>query len=117
MAIQPTQPTDPFEASGQLSGNSAGSFSSNFNSGQSFTANTAPAQSGFGTQQSQVPNNRVAVNARNLMRWLVPKQPIVEMYINPQSVNYGYSKQITETRTSIFLFFFNDNKYSYLQNH
>jgi hypothetical protein len=99
MAIQPLQPSDPFEAAGQLSGNSSGNFSSNFNSGQSFTASSGPAQSGFGTQQSQVPNNRLAVNARNLMRWLVPEQPIVEMYINPQSVNYGYSKQITETRT------------------
>lgn len=89
MAIQPLQPTDPFEASGRLSGNSAGSFN----------ANTVPPQSGFGTQQSQVPNNRVAVNTRNLMRWLVPEQPIVQMYINPQSVNYDYSKQITETRT------------------
>lgn len=99
MAIQPLQPSDPFEAAGQLSGNSAGSFSSNYNSGQSFTASQGPAQSGFGTRQSQVPNNRIAVNKRNLMRWLVPEMPIVEMYINPQSVSYDYSKQITETRT------------------
>jgi len=99
MAIQPLQPSDPFEAAGRLSGNSSSSFSSTFNSGQSFTASQGPAQSGFGTRQSQVPNNRIAVNKRNLMRWLVPEMPIVEMYINPQSVNYDYSKQISETRT------------------
>ncbi len=33
------------------------------------------------------------------MRWMVPEQPIVEMYINPQSVQYSHSKQITEQRT------------------
>ena len=99
MAIQPLQPSDPFEAAGRLSGNSNDNFSSTFNSGQNFTATQGPAQSGFGTRQSRVPNNRVAVNKRNLMRWLVPEMPIVEMYINPQSVNYDYSKQITETRT------------------
>lgn len=99
MAIIPLQPSDAFEAAGRLSGSSTGAFSSSFNSGQSFTASQGPAQSGFGTQQSRVPNNRTAVNKRNLMRWLVPEQPIVEMYINPQSVSYNYGKLITETRT------------------
>lgn len=96
MAIIPTQPSDAFERAGLLSGDSASSFSSTYNSGQSFTASQGPAQGGYG---NQLPNNRVAVNTRKLMRWLVPEMPIVEMYINPQSVNYNYSKQITETRT------------------
>ena len=99
MPITPLQPSDPFEAAGRLTGDSRSSFSSTYNSGQGFSATTGPAQSGFGTRQSQVPNNRAAVNKRNLMRWLVPEMPMVEMYINPQSVTYGYSKQITEQRT------------------
>jgi len=99
MAFQPLQPSDPFETAGRLSGNSKSNFSSSYNSGQNFTATQGPAQSGFGTRQSQVPNNRAAGTKRNLMRWLVPEMPIVEMYVNPQSVSYNYSKQITEQRT------------------
>lgn len=99
MAIIPLQPSDPFEAANRLTGSSNGSFSSTYNSGQNFTASQGPAQSGFGTRQSQVANNRAATNTRKLMRWLVPEMPIVEMYINPQSVAYDYSKQITEART------------------
>ena len=99
MAIIPLQPSDPFEAANRLTGGSKNNFSGSFNSGQSFTASQGPSQSGFGTRQSQVPNNRAATNTRKLMRWLVPEMPIVEMYVNPQSVVYDYSKQITETRT------------------
>lgn len=99
MAIIPLQPSDPFEAANRLTGSSKNSFSGNYNSGQNFSASQGPAQSGFGTRQSRVQNNRAAQNSRKLMRWLVPEMPIVEMYINPQSVNYDYSKQITETRT------------------
>src|SRR6266404_5969472 len=99
MTFQPLQPSDPFEAAGRLTGDSRGSFTSTYNSGQNFTGSQGPSQSGFGTRQSRVANNKAAVNTRKMMRWLVPEMPIVEMYINPQSVNYGYSKQITETRT------------------
>lgn len=99
MAIIPLQPSDPFEAANRLSGGSKSSFSGNFNSGQNFTAAQGPSQSGLGTRQSRVANNRAATNTRKLMRWLVPEMPIVEMYINPQSVVYDYGKSITETRT------------------
>lgn len=99
MAIIPLQPSDPFEAANRLSGNSKNSFTGSFNSGQGFSASQGPSQSGFGTRQSRVSNNRKAQNTRKLMRWLVPEMPIVEMYINPQTVTYDYSKQVVETRT------------------
>lgn len=94
MSIIPLQPSDPFEAANRLTGGSSAN-----SSGQSFNAASGPSQSGFGTRESQVPNFRVATNTRKMMRWLVPEMPIVEMYVNPQSVNYDYKKVITETRT------------------
>lgn len=42
---------------------------------------------------------RPAVQVRNLIQWFVPEKGIVEMYINPQQINYQYKKQITNART------------------
>ncbi len=83
MPLFPLQPSDTFEASNRILG----------------AANVPPTVTGLGTRQSRILNERPAVNTRKLMRWLVPEQPIVEMYINPQNVQYRYSKQITEQRT------------------
>lgn len=69
------------------------------NSSNSFATDQVPSQSGFGTRQSRISNNRPAVNARNIMHWLIPEQPIVQMYINPQNVTYGYKKSISSQRT------------------
>lgn len=64
-----------------------------------FVADQVPSQSGFGTRQGRISNNRPAVNARNIMHWLVPEQPIVQMYINPQNVTYTQKKSISSQRT------------------
>ncbi len=64
-----------------------------------FEANVAPSVSGFGTRQSRVPNNRPAIPTRHLMRWLVPEQPIIQMYVNPQNFKIDYKKQISKVRT------------------
>lgn len=92
MPLLPLNPTDTFEAAGNLLGTAANAI------GQ-LSVNQAPTQSGLGTRQSRVPNQRVAITTRKMMRWLVPEQPIVEMYVNPQSVQYQYGKHITEQRT------------------
>lgn len=64
-----------------------------------FFASSVPSTSGFGTRQSKVRNNRPGVNARKRMYWFIPEQPIVEMYLNPQSVAIDEGKVITPTRT------------------
>lgn len=68
-------------------------------SGGGFAASQVPSESGLGTRQSRIPNNRPAVNARNIMHWLVPEQPIVQMYVNPQNVTYSDKKDIFSQRT------------------
>lgn len=58
-----------------------------------------PATSGLGTRQSKIQNERIAQTTRKIMHWLIPEGPIVQMYINPQQVRYGYKKAITHDRT------------------
>jgi len=64
-----------------------------------FSAQQGPGVSGLGTRQSRVQNGRPAVSTRQMMHWLIPEGPIVQMYINPQSVRYSYEKLITPQRT------------------
>lgn len=64
-----------------------------------FVADTAPSASGLGTRQSRIQNLRPAVNARNVIYWLVPEMPMVQMYINPQNITYAYKKSIASQRT------------------
>lgn len=59
----------------------------------------SPGVSGVGARQNLIPSNRPAVSKRNLIHWLVPEGPIVEMYVNPQNINYDYKKAITQQRT------------------
>lgn len=66
---------------------------------QGFSANTPPSVSGFGTRQSRLPNNRVAQSTKNVMKWMVPEGPIIEMYLNPQNVRINQKKGITRQRT------------------
>ena len=85
MPFPPSQINDPFDASISLN---------------SFGTPPVPSSSGLGTRQSRIKNERPGFSARNLMRWLVPEGPIVEMYMNPQRVDYNYTKDIpAETRT------------------
>ena len=81
----PLNPSDPFEAASRL-----------LNGAQE---NIPPTQTGVGGRQSQVPNRRAAIQKRTMLQWLVPEQPIIEMYINPQSLSWSYKKLITKTRT------------------
>lgn len=101
----PVQPRDPFAVAGRALHSAANSaVLGNLPSDQSveipgFTATRAPSQSGIGTRQSRISNERPAVFARNMMRWFVPEMGIVEMFINPQNVTYNEKKQISEQRT------------------
>ncbi len=64
-----------------------------------FEANVAPSISGFGSRQGRIQSNRPAITRRHLMRWLVPEQPIIQMYVNPQNFSSNYKKHITKVRT------------------
>jgi hypothetical protein len=88
----PAQPQDPFDLAGQL-------FGSNPQPANGFAADIVPSPGGLGTRQSQIPDNRAAYSRRNLMHWMVPEGPIIQMYINPQNVRYSYKKLISNQRT------------------
>lgn len=108
MPVPPVLTNDQFDALGRANGRGSGlsgmalnainKLSGGTNSG-GFEANVAPSVSGFGTRQSRVPNNRPAIARRHLMRWLVPEQPIIQMYVNPQNFKVDYKKQISKVRT------------------
>jgi hypothetical protein len=111
MPVPPVLTNDQYDALGRANGrgNSSGGglfgisgvldkLSGGSNSG-GFEANVAPSSSGFGTRQSRIPNNRPGTERRHLMRWLVPEQPIIQMYVNPQNFKVDYKKQISKVRT------------------
>lgn len=92
MPLPPLQPADFFDAAQSL-------LNPTSTQAEAFAAALPPSVSGWGTRQSRVPDQRVGVNHRNIMHWLVPEGPIVQMYINPQNVSYNYRKAIQPTRT------------------
>lgn len=92
MAFPPAQPTDLFDIAGQFLGDAP-------QRADGFAVDAVPGTSGYGTRQSRVSDFRPAINARNIMHWLVPEGPIVQMYINPQNVSYNYKKNISNQRT------------------
>ena len=61
-------------------------------------ARRPPTVSGSTTRQGQIKPGRAAQGRRQPMRFIVPEQPIVEMYVNPQQVQYQYSKLIHQQR-------------------
>lgn len=92
MALEPPQPGQALEVFNQMVNPGPQTY-------LGFAGSSIPSTSGLGTRQSKVRSNRPAVNARHQMFWFVPEQPIVEMYINPQSMSSGFKKVITPQRT------------------
>ncbi|HVI40700.1 MAG TPA: hypothetical protein VM577_08570 [Anaerovoracaceae bacterium] len=89
-------PSSPPASPSSLTGAILGTSSTNANG---FSADFVPGTSGFGVREVLLQPYRPAVNARNIMHWLVPEGPIIQMYINPQNVTYTFKKNITPTRT------------------
>lgn len=89
----PPQSSDASSAFASLLGSSSSA------TDDGFATDAVPSQSGLGLLQSQFPSERPAYSTRNLMHWLVPEGPIVQMYINPQNVRYNYRKQTSAVRT------------------
>lgn len=88
----PPNSQNTFDVSQKFLGNSN-------NNAYAFATDQVPSQSGLSTRQGRIRDNRPAVGNRHIMHWMVPEQPIVQMYINPQNVTYSYTKAISDQRT------------------
>lgn len=62
-------------------------------------ARRTPTPDGNTTRQGQLLPKRVAVGKRQVMKFIIPEQPIVNMYVNPQEIKYNFSKKITNQRS------------------
>lgn len=58
-----------------------------------------PAPTGEASRQTQIPSGRLAKNKRHLIKWLAPEQPLISMYINPQSLNITDGKIVSQQQT------------------
>lgn len=101
MSLLPVVATDAFDSVGRALGDAAsfvGSTLSNV-AATGFEGATPPSVSGFGVRQSRIKSPRAAVTKRKLIRWLVPEQPIIEMYVNPETLKVDQRKIINRVRT------------------
>ncbi len=64
-----------------------------------FTVPPIPSSTGDGLPSSRVKPQRTHVVRRNMVHWFVPEVGVINMYINPQRINYKYSKLINTERT------------------
>lgn len=64
-----------------------------------FATTAIPSADGNGLPSSKVPSQQLGVATRNIVHWYVPEVGIVNMYINPQSIDYNLKKLITPERT------------------
>ncbi len=92
MPFPPPQSSGTFDLAGRFLGNSP-------QAADGFQADFVPSTTGLGTRSGSMPVRRSAVKSRKIVHWLVPEGPIVQMYINPQSIRYNYSKNIENQRT------------------
>lgn len=58
-----------------------------------------PSPSGEGLPSSKIPDRREHVNKRHTIHWFVPEVGVINMYINPQSIDYNFKKLINPERT------------------
>lgn len=66
---------------------------------EDFFGSPTPSTLGYGTRQSKLPANRQGTEVRQIIHWIVPEGPIIQMYVNPQSITYSYPKDVIETRS------------------
>lgn len=90
--VPPSASTDLFDVSQQFLGR-------NSSPASGFVVGNIPSASGLGTRTGRLPVERTAITGRKIIHWLVPEGPIIQMYINPQNIQYDYSKNIENQRT------------------
>jgi hypothetical protein len=64
-----------------------------------FVANSVDLSGGNGLPFLSVPPEKSGETTRHLIHWFVPQFGTIQMYINPESINYRYAKKITTTQT------------------
>jgi hypothetical protein len=64
-----------------------------------FVANTVDLSGGNGLPYLSVPPEKQGETTRHLIHWFVPQFGTIQMYINPNSISYKYSKQINTQQT------------------
>lgn len=58
-----------------------------------------PSASGDGLPSSRVKAQRPHKQKRHIIHWFVPEVGAINMYVNPQRIDYGYKKVINTERT------------------
>jgi len=59
----------------------------------------SPSNSGEGLPSSDVQPLQPSTTQRNIVNWFVPEVGIINMYVNPQAIEYSFKKLITPQRT------------------
>lgn len=58
-----------------------------------------PSASGNGLPSSKIPSQRQHRSKRHIIHWFIPEIGVINMYINPQSMNYSFKKLVSSERT------------------
>lgn len=66
---------------------------------EGFIVPPIPTPSGEGLPSSKTKSQQHAKVRRHIIHWFVPEVGIINMYINPQSIDYNFKKLITPERT------------------
>jgi len=64
-----------------------------------FTLPPTPSADRSGLPSSKIPAGLKAQNVRNIVHFFVPQVGVVNMYINPQNIQYRFDKVIDQQRT------------------
>ncbi len=64
-----------------------------------FSIPPMPSASGDGLPSSKIPSQHTGETKRHIIHWFVPEVGVINMYVNPKSIDYKYSKVITPERT------------------
>lgn len=66
---------------------------------EGFIVPPIPTPSGDGLPSSKINSQQHAQIRRHIIHWFVPEVGVINMYINPQSIDYNFKKLITPERT------------------
>lgn len=78
---------------------STGNLSNQTLTNNGFTTPDIPSADSNGLPYTKAQDNQSAINKRNIIHFFVPEFGIVRMFVNPQSISYGYNKLINRERT------------------
>lgn len=95
----PNSALSPATGGGANLSNTVGSVVNGVGSALGVVLNGGYSSNTTGLPSSHVPSQLAGVATRNICHWFVPEVGVVNMYLNPQSINYNLKKLITNERT------------------